>query len=941
VRSLFVGRACRRPTMDPSTSDDVMRVDYAVHKLLRKLALRREHARIRRLGHAMLQALEHKQMSCSSADTVFLPSDPALSHQLAQASLPELGTKAATQLAITLHAHLCEVASASGQAEELGYHARAGLAHARRMHGDLNGDVGVRWCEVWFGHAALVAVTMSAATQGGAAAGRAIASSRREVLRQLCDYCRCRSSTSQPTDYVPPLALLQFVLGVASLSLSRGHQESRLETLRALCVVLRCVLADVQTQQLPSAPHQRGDRPELATGASTASLPEDAAELLAHLHHLLPQLVSRPVLALKRLPGWVEEEDDDEEEDACLLTSILNQKEAPTKRAKLECRDGYRIRRKAVLDSASLWEMALIRCGGVAAMLTMAAGNPRASADALRISQVCVDVDTMPGGLFTSELLPSSFLANGIAPPSLEKRHVTAWALQVQALCLMQCALSSGASSVANAGTLLRRAAHAASAALAQCTPTCPSPDNLIASHGRGTADGAHSRHSCAALLLFLGQTADAAAALLHGSPRGTIVTASASEHHAMVAAVVHACKGERTASLEALQHALTLSSADGAAAALPLYNLLAHYDGIAADTRSTIQWEAARRIATFLLQADFDAVHNTCASGVCQEGVAESTVRGLAGTSASGSDSVVVCVRPQSNRTKPILRGHNTRSILSPLGASYLHARAQLLCGEWEPCAASLEQLLKQAHALRPTLDALGADELSLLRQLGFAMLQSGRHFEWLQLAEARGVQRDPRIADLVADALLCEFEPLAALEALENGNGKAQRNLVRTASGQGTPAATPLGTTAKVAEQLRAELRMWNNRACLLTCSERFAEAEEALLQCLRLAPYEKAPAYNLALLRWQVGALDAAAEGWLRFRRWSLEASPEVYEQFAAACQPVCLPPQPSCHVTGHVDPESIAELDRTMLRHWAARRSRVAMEAHWGRAGAPSW
>ena len=110
---------------------------------------------------------------------------------------------------------------------------------------------------------------------------------------------------------------------------------------------------------------------------------------------------------------------------------------------------------------------------------------------------------------------------------------------------------------------------------------------------------------------------------------------------------------------------------------------------------------------------------------------------------------------------------------------------------------------------------------------------------------------------------------------------------------------------------------------RSCARSASTRRRSSSSELLKG---HPTEIAPAYNLALLRWQLGFHDAAAQGWLRFRRWPLEATPDVYETRARNLRFVGPTDEYETVVTGHVDRASSTALDRAMLRHWANRQER---------------
>ena len=214
-------------------------------------------------------------------------------------------------------------------------------------------------------------------------------------------------------------------------------------------------------------------------------------------------------------------------------------------------------------------------------------------------------------------------------------------------------------------------------------------------------------------------------------------------------------------------------------------------------------------------------------------------------------------------------------------------------------------------------------------------------------------GVSTLPDLAELVADAHLCEEEPAKALDAaplpLPRGRGAGGVSGGGGAGGVGAGGAGDAcgggarggagggGAGGGGVADTTAELRARNNRACYLVCNERLAEAEAELIAATRLVPTAVEPAYNLALLRWQVGERRSAAEGWLRFRGWTLTLTSDVYEQIALSVRPAhgASRPPPESAVSGRIDAASQAALDRAMLRHWAALRNAEALRVHWGR------
>ena len=278
--------------------------------------------------------------------------------------------------------------------------------------------------------------------------------------------------------------------------------------------------------------------------------------------------------------------------------------------------------------------------------------------------------------------------------------------------------------------------------------------------------------------------------------------------------------------------------------------------------------------MAEFLREADFEGANGEPPS-LC-----------VAVSAATASMSAVVSATVASARSPTaVLLLHEPRRVLTPLAARYLYGRALLICGGWSESARELRAVLEQSRALAPLLAFVRVSEAALLRQLALAMLCDGQAHALLDLLHIYGMRSSAELAgsrlispisadlaDLVADALLCEFEPAQALSALETaletalvttGFDTSHAPAVANASAAAhAPSALPPNASAATdSASRRTELRRRNNRACLLTCMDRFGEAEEELLQCVRLAPTELAPNFNLALLRWQVGEKDAA--------------------------------------------------------------------------------
>ena len=924
---------------------------------------------------------------------LLLPADPVLSRHLARLALPEAGTRAAAGLVLAAHAYSIEAVAAQGRWDEVERHARHGARCVARLRESGGGDKrAMQWRELCLGHAALLASSRCAS-----APAAVLAANRRALLRQLCEYCHRHAdtaATSSPSSLASSSsspsgpALLRLAVGVASavpVAMSpAGHPEHSMDTLRALNAALRC--AHDERQAGRRAP------PLTASCACVSSLANEIAGVFEQLSWRARALHDEAENAVVLVPGqtdWLASP------LAKRSKTTVDPSSPPSPPAAADAGPD-RVACAATEWEAALMQCG----GLVASVVTAAGGSSAhddalrvigATLAATGVQEAEEAAANLGGTSSPSVVVPRALGTSigtgggsgGAADDTghRQRRRSLAWALHVQAVCLAHDAIgqatraaasasatttttmtsssssssastsaspaaSSAAAAAAAHGTAMRQLRNAERAAAAACAaatsasrrrPRRRGGDEASAAAALGgeeAVEAARYRRTRATLLLLLsaggeGAEASEAAALLEAP---ALDASPVDAGDATTAAIVRACRAERPASLEALQQALALGSADGAAAALPLWNVLAHYDAVAAETGSAAQWDAARRIAEFLLEADFGGGGGGGGGERAGAGAHEYEFESY--ESALGcSTCISVRARAPSRELSsssdeapswaPRWTAHPTGGVLRPLAARYLHARALLLCGAWAESVSALRQLLEEARSLRPVLRALGLGEAALLRQLGLAMLHDGRAHELLCLLDARGASQCPQLADLVSDALLCDFEPASALAVLDAAA------VARAEDGLGAEPPLPMA-------RRRAELRARNNRACLLVCAERYHEAEVELLACVGLAPTEMAPAYNLALLRWQVGERDAAAEGWLRFRRRPLEAAPDVYEAAALRCQPTGLPPPPTEQVSGHVDPLSAAELDRTMLRHWAARRSRKLMQLHWGRA-----
>lgn len=147
------------------------------------------------------------------------------------------------------------------------------------------------------------------------------------------------------------------------------------------------------------------------------------------------------------------------------------------------------------------------------------------------------------------------------------------------------------------------------------------------------------------------------------------------------------------------------------------------------------------------------------------------------------------------------------------------------------------------------------------------------------MSLLDEHGASDCRTLLPLKADALLCGNEPERALEAST------------TALSTRADSSTAISCSSKA--DTEDELMLRNNRACLLVAMGRLADAETELLCCIRLAPSDVAPVYNLTLLLWMAGEKRRASQQWLRFREYPYQnVNPADYERYAGQVSRTCI-------------------------------------------------
>ena len=865
-----------------------------------------------RLGRALLAESEWRHAPSSGGGLSVLPPDPGawvVSHgqrrRLAELTLPGRGTVAEARMLSAIHGVCCEAAAADERWEDVEEHARAGLAslHSLRRTSDAAIAAWVIWREMGLAHNALLAMRQLA---GDSAATAPMLASHRPLLRQLQDYCARRVLDGAPGgfarldsaegEHAPIDALLRLLVAVAACAVDDPATIASMmrdEVLRTFDAALRCARRELVPLESPPS----------AVSSPTGPLDVSVAQMLEELL-LLAAGRGEPSRRGKSADG--EDEDGEGGDEA----ANVGDDAPPTKRARIA---------PSATDAST--RSALLRCGSLVAGLLRegSRGEARAGvAGAPSPADLCLS-DAALSGLAASA-------AVGARSSSLELRRVGACVLHDRAVCRAAEALSRGAAETATSSfgasprarvseddsalQLLRAAERDAARAMAlraaavtghpHQAGTAESLDT-DASRGEDVEAARACRCTRAVLLLALNRPAEAAA-LLGPSPDTSAgghspqISAKPPPSHvamdcdeATVRGVLRECLGDTEGALEALQHAFAVGSEGGRAAALPLYNLVAHYD-------RTSEQDATLKLAEYFGAADFDL------SGAA-----------LAGRPATDCLLVQAAANPAAAPAR-----HDASAVLCPVAAQYLLARAHQRVGQWSESSAALRALLDNDRSLRPTLHAFGLDESQLLRSLALAMLHDGEHHELLELLRARGAVDDSKLADLVADAHFCEGEAATALELASVALEAAQQ------CGSGA-------SKGGMSEELRAR----NNQACYLAANGRFAEAERELLAAVKLAPEAIEPSYNLAILRWDVGERRRAAEGWLRFRRWPLGAAPDYYTRLAEQVLPGrhVLPPAPQSAVSGEVGAASAATLDREALRKWADVRGEELFKAHW--------
>ena len=843
--------------------------------------------------------------------------------------LPARGSLTQLSLLSALHAFCCEDAAASEQWEDVERHSRAGLSLLRSAGREgasygkgvppassATGGASPRWVawrQICFAFAALMAAQRLGSDEDGTASASAIdavVASRRALLRQLRGYCDGASARTEDGTTIAPLLRVATAVAkeaihadAASAQLSDDIADGLTATLRLASRHVERAASDV----VDSLPLQSDGQAARGGDVDGAELPQRAMPgLRATLDRLHAALELRTTLAAR---------------DGNAETSRVHSPKRPRLSAHVrplmqhvESSDG-----DGGDGTAACWA-ALLDCGHLAIALEVSKATrrghtitaPESAATKLdaylpesRITAAvdfysnqscrCDGLGALQRAVHASLHLRATFLLSEAV--QLLLRRSSAHHAHPTASHDAAAAVAAVTTSNSNAtDELLRSAERTARRAIA-----------MLGEHDQGGGGGATlaamgSRRVRATALLMLGQHTDAMEQL---DALPAELVAAADLDGAVLRGILEASRGHAQGSLDAFQHSLAVGSGNGLAAGLPLYNLHCHYD-------RTRQYDAARRLSDFLPGADMRVGLNSADHAVL---TIELAAARTAGTAVPG------------DARRPRVSAHASGGALCPLGTTYLQARARLLHRDWEGAAALLRGLLDQERQLRPVLHSLGLGEPDLVRQLALAMLEAGEHHELIRLLRERGLERSPHVSDLLADALLCDDEPHAALALVDSGAKRAPGDVARGGSG-----AAADGT------RRRDELRSRNNRACYLVCVGRHAEAERELLAASKLAPAAVEPAYNLALLRWQVGEKRAAAEAWLRFRGWKLAATPDYYESLASGIRPSAPPSPPESAVSGSVDAASSAALDRAMLRYWSSMQNERAVQAHWSLARA---
>ena len=894
-------------------ADDVMASKIVI--TLRKLASLREYIKLRRFGSAVLCAME-RGTGEDENDAMLPTPDPGASvnvsdelpQNLATLGLPTLGALDRVKLQEALHAFLCEASAEASRWDEVARSAQLGLTCIRKLRRTSDNSASLRWRETCFAHMALDARSRFAAATVPKAGLSHAEFTHQVVLQHLADYCKFFSegiSKQSSVSYSMPSFTGQYsfirlsVQVIFKAGVDFGHRALALRSLNAALRIAIMITHHGGRQKL-----EREQELDALDGNNANAMAELLKWLLAHkpIGDLTAQRCSSHARASSTHVGKRTRDLE------VVASAELDDHPASW----------------SALDHEA-WEALVMSCASVAALITLARGDHDAIEDAVKLSHVCLPC------LQASVTSPSSAVSplahsweHASNPNNTDTQETTcqrmiAWAIHVHAACLAWRAFATmeylplqpdtiasiSASDGEVRGVLLaadQTLVHALANCEALATPKrAYQPDHL--------ADILHYSHMRTVVLLILGRPREAASASCAKSSRRLSQWSLSSQPnrasqmnwlHATACATADACCGDFHAALGHFQHALALASSKDAAAALPLFNLLAHYDNAAVNERNNTCWAAALRLSTFLLRADF------ADGGVHSQGL----MPGMTDCRTDFYHSVWFAINASDGAAR-VIRDR----ILQPVLARYLVARAHLLCGVCSESAAQFSSLLSQERELRIALKSLGISPHAFLRQAGLAMVMAGLHAEWIERLRAFGVDKLAHLQDLIADALLCDFEPDAALHALECSAGRQR-----------------LCTIVQHVDR-KVELRLRNNRACLLICARRYREAELELIDCSRTMPDEIAPAYNLALLRVQVGSHDAAAEGWLRFRRWPLDAAPSAYESLAARTLPSTPPQMGESQVSGYVSKASAAELDRVLLRHWATLQSQKRIVAYW--------
>jgi tetratricopeptide (TPR) repeat protein len=527
-------------------------------------------------------------------------------------------------------------------------------------------------------------------------------------------------------------------------------------------------------------------------------------------------------------------------------------------------------------------------------------------------------------------------------------------------------------------------------------------------------ASGAAAAHLHALLLLLTGLSSAAAAALHRHCARHP----PSAQAHALLA-IVLSHRGQPQEAVQALHRALVLERGCGGTGAVRLlYNLVAvhdeHSQNDVALNMSDFLWEAAaevhhaqdagaayqsaagmgaaeasmalpyggmtdahpglqgRSLTPTLVALHLDAIPSPAApqqSAPPRKGLRESEAEAgrvrAAGEVETNPGFPPSNMREASNDCHARFRLFAAGGLSLPL-ARYVHARAQLLCGQWRPAADALRDLALSGPQCLASLSALGVDSTQLLSQASLAQLYDGAYDEVVQMLEQVGAADRPQLRMMYADALLGLERADDALGhlAIPTDQADEMHNDGDALLGGGVPAQAPHGSSVGApalgpggvyreeapgagglasvdSDDAREEARWRNNRACLLMCAGQPDRAEAELRRCCQLCPEDLEHEFNLCLVLWKMGERREACDRWLRRRGYPIDATAATYCRLADAVRPTAAEAEGSRaegHATGRLDDAQRAGLDRLALRYFEELKSVEEFPScWWGGAG----